>query len=89
MGLHLALTPLYARVPKGVRAEGSVPRNDGKNMTLIASLSVAGMGEALLLEGAADARAFEQILASQFTGGANGRHGQCEDASRSARSSGN
>lgn len=76
MGLHLALTPLYARVPKGVRAEGSVPRNDGKNMTLI-------------LEGAADARAFEQILASQFTGGANGRHGQCEDASRSARSSGN
>jgi len=35
------LLPLYARAPKGKRAYGSVPRNRGKNMTLIAALSEA------------------------------------------------
>jgi len=40
-GSNIALTPLYARAPKGKRAYGSVPRNRGKNMTLIAALSEA------------------------------------------------
>lgn len=56
---HLALTSLYARSPRGTRAIGKVPRNYGSNLTLLASLSVQGMGEALILEGAADTRAFE------------------------------
>jgi len=64
---HIALTPLYARAPRGVRAEGSVPRNYGTKTTLLASLSLQGMGEAFLLQGAADGTAFEiyieQILA--------------------------
>lgn len=64
---HIALTPLYARAPRGVRAVGKVPRNYGTKTTLIASLSLSGMGEAFLLEGAADGAAFElsieQILA--------------------------
>lgn len=64
---HIALTPLYARAPRGVRAIGKVPRNYGKKTTLIASLSLQGMGEAFLLPGAADALAFElyieQVLA--------------------------
>jgi hypothetical protein len=29
-GFNIALTPLYARPPKGARAYGSVPRNRGK-----------------------------------------------------------
>jgi transposase len=66
-GTHVALTPLYARAPKGRRAVGKVPGNYGANTTLIASLSLQGMGEALMLEGSADACAFElyieQILA--------------------------
>ena len=45
-GSHIALTPLYARAPKGKRAYGSVPRNRGKNVTLIAALSRQGMGAA-------------------------------------------
>lgn len=61
-GTHIALTPLYARSPRGTQAYGKVPRNLGANTTLIASLSVAGMGEALLLDGAADARAFEMYI---------------------------
>lgn len=64
---HIALTPLYARAPRGVRAIGKVPRNYGTKTTLIASLSLSGMGEAFLLPGAADALAFdlyiEQVLA--------------------------
>jgi hypothetical protein len=40
-GSNIALTPLYARAPKGKRAYGSVPRNRGKNMTLIAALCEA------------------------------------------------
>ena len=34
----------YARAPKGERAYGSVPRNRGKNTTLVASLSLGGIG---------------------------------------------
>ena len=66
-GATIALTPLYARAPRGQRAAGKVPRNYGANTTLIASLSRQGIGEALILEGAADTAMFEiyieQILA--------------------------
>lgn len=66
-GATIALTPLFARAPRGQRAVGKVPRNYGANTTLIASLSRQGMGEALILEGAADTATFEvyieQILA--------------------------
>jgi transposase len=36
-----------------------VPKNRGKNLTLIASMSVYGMGESMCIEGATDAKAFE------------------------------
>ncbi len=66
-GSHIAMTPLYAYAPRGQRAIGKVPRNYGANMTLLASLSLQGMGEALILDGAADSAAFEvyieQVLA--------------------------
>jgi len=54
-GSHIAMTPLYAYAPRGHRAIGKVPRNSGANTTLMASLSRQGMGEAFILEGAADA----------------------------------
>jgi transposase len=72
-GSNIALTPLYARAPKGQHAYGSVPRNRGTNMTLLASLSRQGMGEAMILEGAADTLAFEvyieQMLAPSLSAG--------------------
>jgi transposase len=58
-GSNIALTPLYAHAPKGERTGGSVPRNRGKNTTLIAALSLEGMGAALILEGSANTTAFE------------------------------
>ena len=61
-GSHIAMTPRYAYAPRGQRAVGKVPRNYGATMTLLASLSLAGMGEAMLLDGAADAAAFEVYI---------------------------
>lgn len=58
MGSNIALTPLYARAPKGERAYGSVPRNHGKNTTLVASLTLEGIAAAMTLEGAIDTPAF-------------------------------
>jgi transposase len=61
-GSNIALTPLYARAPKGQRATDRVPRNRGKNTTLIASLSVEGIGASMIIEGAANGAAFEAYV---------------------------
>lgn len=61
-GSNIALTPLYGRAPKGQRATDSVPRNRGKNTTLIASLSLEGIGASMIIEGAANAVAFEAYI---------------------------
>lgn len=53
------MTPLYAYAPRGERAIGKVPRNYGAITTVIASLSLTGMGPAFVLDGAADSTAFE------------------------------
>ena len=53
--------------------DGSVPRNRRKNTTLIAALSLEGMGAALILEGSTDTIAFElyveQVLAPSLQAG--------------------
>ena len=72
-GTRINMTPLYAYAPRGERAVGKVLRNYGANLTLIAALSLTGFGEALLLDGSADAVAFEtyieQILAPSLRPG--------------------
>jgi transposase len=72
-GSNIALTRLYARSPKGKRVYGAVPRNRRANITLLASLSLQGMGEAFILEGSADSTIFElyieQILAPSLQAG--------------------
>lgn len=72
-GSHIALTPLYARAPRGQRAVGIVPRNRRANTTLIAGLSLEGMQAPLILEGAVDALTFEayveQVLAASLSPG--------------------
>ncbi len=57
------MTRLRARAPRGERAHGKVPRNRGKNQTLIASMTLeGGMGEAIAIEGATDAELFEAYV---------------------------
>ncbi len=70
---NLALPPLHARAPRGERAVDKVPPNYGANTTLMASLSLQGMGEALVWQGATDASSFEayiqQVLAPSLQPG--------------------
>jgi transposase len=61
-GSNIALTPLYGWAPKGQRAHGSVPRNRGKNTTLLASLSLWGIGACMIIEGSVNAAAFEAYV---------------------------
>ena len=72
-GMHTSMDRLRSRAPKGERVYGKVPRNRGKNATLIASMSLSGMGEAMCVEGATDALAFEvyveHFLAPSLKGG--------------------
>jgi transposase len=58
-GFHVAMDRLRARAPRGERAYGKVPRNRGKNLTLVASMSLSGMGETMVVEGSSDAKAFK------------------------------
>jgi transposase len=58
-GTDISMDRLRSRAPRGARAFGRVPKNRGKNLTLIASMSLYGMGESMCVEGATDARVFE------------------------------
>ncbi|MEJ7630919.1 MAG: IS630 family transposase [Rubrobacteraceae bacterium] len=62
-GFHTSMTRLRARAPRGKRAYGKVPRNRGKNQTLIASITLeGGMGEAIAIKGSTDAELFETYV---------------------------
>ena len=55
---HTSLTRRYARAPRGARAYGHVPRNHGHNVTLLASLTPAGIGPSMTITGSIDSAAF-------------------------------
>jgi hypothetical protein len=60
MGSNIALAPLYAYAPKGERAYCKVPRNRGKNTTLLASMTFdEGIGECMVIEGSTTGALFE------------------------------
>ena len=62
MGTHTSLAPLYAYAPVGQRAFFEIPRNRGKNTTLLASLHQGGMGPSMAVGGATTARVFETYV---------------------------
>jgi DDE superfamily endonuclease len=62
MGTNVSLLPLYAWSPKGKRAFGNSPRNWGKNVTLLASITREGLGPCLAVEGATTREVFETYL---------------------------
>jgi len=74
MGTNTSLSALYAWAPKGERARCSVPRSRGPNTTLLASITVKGMGPCVAVEGATTGVVFEtyveKVLAPTL------RHGQ-------------
>ena len=67
------MLPRYARAPRGERAFGKAPRNWGKNVTLISSISLEGMGPSMSIEGSSDTESFsvymKEILAPRLKSG--------------------
>ena len=65
-GTHTSLTRLYGWAPHDQRASGAVPRNHGKNTTLVAALTPEGVQEPwLLVEGAMTTETFEWYIREQ------------------------
>jgi transposase len=67
MGTNTSLAPLYAWSRRGERALASVPRNWGANVTLLASMSLRGMGPCLAVEGSTTTAVFEAYLEQVLT----------------------
>jgi len=61
-GTHTSMTRLRARAPKGERAYGRVPRNRGRNTTLIASMTAEGMGPCMAVVGSTKKAVFEAYV---------------------------
>jgi transposase len=62
MGTNTSLSPLYAWSRRGERAPAKVPRNRGKNTTLLASMSSEGIGPCLAVQGATNKAVFEAYV---------------------------
>lgn len=59
---HLDMASAYARSPRGERAEAVGRRNTGKNMTLLAGLTLDGMTAPFVVEGAVTTAVLETYL---------------------------
>jgi hypothetical protein len=60
MGANTSLAPIHCWSRRGERARLSVPRNRGKNTTLLASMSLEeGMGPTLAVQGPTNKAVFE------------------------------
>ncbi len=62
MGANVSLCPLYAWSRRGERARAKAPRNWGKNVTLLASITAEGVGPCLAVEGPTTREVFEAYL---------------------------
>jgi transposase len=62
MGANVSLTPLYAWSRRGRRVFGSAPKNWGKNVTLLASITREGLGPCLAVEGSTTREVFEAYM---------------------------
>lgn len=56
------LTPRYGRAPRGQRVIGRVPHGRWSAITLVATMTVAGMGPGLQFDGALDRATFDQFV---------------------------
>src|SRR5215207_2081678 len=61
-GTHTSMAPIYGYAPRGERLRLRLPRRQGKNTTLLSSMTLSGMGPSLAVEGATTARVFEAYV---------------------------
>ena len=61
-GTHLDMARRFGRAPRGQRVYVKQRRNYGKNMTLLAGLTLNGMTESMVVEGAVTTPVFEAFI---------------------------
>jgi hypothetical protein len=73
MDSNTSLSPLYGWSRVGERLRAEAPKNWGKNVTLLSSMSTKGMGPSVAVEGATTKTVFEayveQVLAPSLCKG--------------------
>ena len=57
------MTRLYGRAPPGERVIGTVPQNDGANVTMLAALGSQGVEAVMTIDGATAAEVFRAYVA--------------------------
>jgi transposase len=62
MGTNISLSPLYGWARVGERLRGEAPKNWGKNLTLLSSMTLSGMGASVAVEGATTRAVFEAYV---------------------------
>jgi transposase len=61
-GSHLGYTPTHAWAPVGQRADATAPANRGENKTVVAALTLDGVGPLLRFDGAMTTARFEGYI---------------------------
>jgi transposase len=61
-GGHQAMTRLYARAPRGQRAQATKPVNRGRHVTMLGALRLQGLVAAMTVEGGTDGEVFLAFL---------------------------
>lgn len=61
-GLNIAMTRRYGRAARGQRVHDAVPKNFGRNITILGTLSCYGMDAVMTVEGATDATVFRAYV---------------------------
>lgn len=65
-GFNLAMTPAYARAPRGQRAYCAVPYDPGRNQTLTVGLRVTGPSAPFVISEATDSDMFTNYIRTQL-----------------------
>jgi transposase len=61
-GVHIAMTRLYGRAPRGARVVDTVPDCRGENISVLASIDLSGQSVAIALDGAVDTDIFDLFV---------------------------
>lgn len=61
-GLNIAMTRRYGRAMRGQRVHDAAPKNFGRNISILGSLSCYGLDAVMTVEGAVDAAVFRSYV---------------------------
>lgn len=61
-GVNIAMTRWFGRAPRGQRVIDAIPKNHGRNVTVLGALSCGGMEAVMTVDGATDAAVFQAYV---------------------------